>query len=416
MIAVLRKLGVEPQAIEQPLDLDIPENKMMLAIYLTAPEIENDRRGLNTFYGLRRARKEGRWPGLAPVGYINKTGEDGKKYIAPDGNQAELMKWAFKEISKGIISTEQIFKRAVENGLCCSKNNFLRLIRNPIYAGNITIPKYKDEESYVVKGIHEALISISLFEQVQDVLSGKVRIAKTKIVVNDQIPLKGFLRCSKCTRVLCGSASKGRSCYYYYYHCCSTCGCRHKAYEVNETLIKFLSEFNLSQNLAQLLKTAILEVYANNTKANKDNKFRFAREITINQNKINKARELLLTGDIESDDYRAIKKDCEKNIAIAEEALNDLNSKVYTLERLEPIVNKAIHTLSSLNLIYSKSSTEEKRKIIGSMFPEKVTFENLKDRTAKIAEPYRYIFLINSNLNSKKTGQKTFKNLLPREG
>jgi site-specific DNA recombinase len=60
MINTLKILGVEPQAIEQPLDMEVPENKMMLAIYLTAPEIENDRRALNTFYGLRRARKEGR--------------------------------------------------------------------------------------------------------------------------------------------------------------------------------------------------------------------------------------------------------------------------------------------------------------------------------------------------------------------
>jgi len=45
-IAMLNKLGVDPQAIEQPLDLNVPENKMMLAVYLTTPEIENDRRGL----------------------------------------------------------------------------------------------------------------------------------------------------------------------------------------------------------------------------------------------------------------------------------------------------------------------------------------------------------------------------------
>lgn len=58
MIAVLRKLGVEPQAVEQPLDLTIPENKMMLAFYLAAPEVENDRRALNTFHGMRRAKKK----------------------------------------------------------------------------------------------------------------------------------------------------------------------------------------------------------------------------------------------------------------------------------------------------------------------------------------------------------------------
>ncbi|WP_370362883.1 recombinase family protein [Mucilaginibacter flavidus] len=49
VITTLKSLGVEPQAIEQPLDMSVPENKMMLAIYITAPEIENDRRALNVF-------------------------------------------------------------------------------------------------------------------------------------------------------------------------------------------------------------------------------------------------------------------------------------------------------------------------------------------------------------------------------
>src|SRR5688572_11818880 len=72
MISTLRKLGVEPQAVEQPLDLSVPENKMMLAFYLAAPEVENDRRALNVFHGMRRAKKEGRWMATAPIGYINK--------------------------------------------------------------------------------------------------------------------------------------------------------------------------------------------------------------------------------------------------------------------------------------------------------------------------------------------------------
>jgi hypothetical protein len=47
MISVLMKLEIEPQAVEQPLNLEIPENKIMLAFYLAAPEVENDRRALN---------------------------------------------------------------------------------------------------------------------------------------------------------------------------------------------------------------------------------------------------------------------------------------------------------------------------------------------------------------------------------
>ncbi len=81
MISTLRKLGVEPQAVEQPLDLAIPENKLMLAFYLAAPEVENDRRALNVTYGMRKARKEGRWMGKAPLGYANKITGDGKNIL-----------------------------------------------------------------------------------------------------------------------------------------------------------------------------------------------------------------------------------------------------------------------------------------------------------------------------------------------
>jgi site-specific DNA recombinase len=110
MISTLRKLGVEPQAVEQPLDLSIPENKMMLAFYLAAPEVENDRRALNVFHGMRRAKKGGRWMATAPIGYINKTSESGRKYIAHKEPEASIMRWAFQELSKGIYAADQIRK------------------------------------------------------------------------------------------------------------------------------------------------------------------------------------------------------------------------------------------------------------------------------------------------------------------
>lgn len=58
MISLLHKNHIIPQSIEQPLDMSVPENKLMLAIYLSTPEVENDRRALNTFHGMRRAKKK----------------------------------------------------------------------------------------------------------------------------------------------------------------------------------------------------------------------------------------------------------------------------------------------------------------------------------------------------------------------
>jgi len=146
MINVLRKLGVEPQAIEQPLDLSVPENKMMLAFYLAAPEVENDRRALNTFQGLRRGKKEGRHMGMAPYGYANKITEDGKKYIAIVPEKAAKLIWIFEQVARNVFSTESIYQMAKDKGLVLSKSNLWVILRNPLYCGKIVVPKYKDEE------------------------------------------------------------------------------------------------------------------------------------------------------------------------------------------------------------------------------------------------------------------------------
>jgi hypothetical protein len=49
MIRVLRELNVQPMAIDQPIDLDIPESIVMIAVYLSIPEAENSRPGLKYF-------------------------------------------------------------------------------------------------------------------------------------------------------------------------------------------------------------------------------------------------------------------------------------------------------------------------------------------------------------------------------
>jgi DNA invertase Pin-like site-specific DNA recombinase len=134
MISHLRRLGINPQAIEQPLDLRVPENKMMLAFYLAAPEVENDRRSLNVFHGMRRAKKEGRWVASAPMGYRNTMSPDGRKTIVPDASKAPILRWIFEELATGRFNTEQVWKMAITRGLKCSKNNFWLAIRNPVYS------------------------------------------------------------------------------------------------------------------------------------------------------------------------------------------------------------------------------------------------------------------------------------------
>jgi len=413
MINTLKILGVEPQAIEQPLDMEVPENKMMLAIYLTAPEIENDRRALNTFYGLRRARKEGRWVSHAPVGYINRHDATGKKYIAIDPEQAEIMTWAFKEIAKGIYSTQQVYEKAAEMGLKCKRNNFYVAVRNPVYCGKILIVKYKEEAAHTVKGLHEGIISESLFYDVQDVLNGKRKVEKTKVHSPEMLPLRGFIKCSKCSRILCGSASKGRNGYYYYYHCSSACGCRYKAEDVNKVFSEVVQELTIEEKYAELFTAVIADTYKSQNTTQLISRSELLKEINDLNSRIAKARELLLNGDIDGADYKTIKSENEYKINVLEAKLADAAAMNSKTENIEPMLRKAITRFTQLNSIYLKSASYQKRELVGSMYPQKFTFEELQHRTALTSELYSCIYLINREIKGKKEGQATDFSCLP---
>ncbi|MEJ6980624.1 recombinase family protein [Pedobacter sp. P351] len=399
MISTLRNWAIEPQAIEQPLDITIPENKLMLAIYLSTPEVENDRRALNVVHGMRRARKEGRWMSLAPVGYKNVTLENGKKSIVPNEPAATIIKQAFERIASGQFSTEQIWKVSRANGLACGKNRFLVAMRNPVYCGKIFIEQFKDEKSHIVPGLHKALISESLFYEAQDAMDGRKRQQGTKVVSQDELPLRGFLLCTKCSRVLTGSASKGRKQYYYYYHCSSACGCRYKAEEVNSAFLNELKRYVPVPGIAELCEDVIRDLYNREFATKGDGQNDIIKSITEINGKLSRGRELLLNGDIDGNDFRLIKTECEDKITRLEAKLAELSVKTININS---ILNKAIKNLTNLASMYENGDISLKREIIGSMYPEKLSFDGTQHRTTRINEAIQLIYQISNKLVGKK--------------
>lgn len=424
MIAVLRKLGVEPQAIEQPLDLSIPENKMMLAFYLAAPEVENDRRALNTIDGMRRAQKEGRYMGVASVGYINRISESGRKYIAIDQPQADLLKQAFEEVATGIYALEEVRKRAVRKGLKCSKTSFRRALENPVYFGKIELKAYRDEKAKLVDGQHEALISEKLFYDIQDAIDGRRKRQRPNVkeLSNDAFELRGFLKCPKCGKMLTASASKGRNARYSYYHCRSSCGVRYSAPLVNEAFVRELQKFKPRKATISLFRELVIGEFSDQIKNQQNEKKRVLDEIQKQNDRLTKARELLLSSILDAKDYKTIRSEAEDQILKLEarliEATNQ-NQNQNTLN-LEFRVEKVISVLSNLGEIYQKADINRKREIIGSIYPQKLEFSENNCRTTQINEVASLIYHINSTLPQQKTGTLNEKSskfrLVPRAG
>jgi len=119
-------------------------------------------------------------------------------------------------------------------------------------------------------------------------------------------------------------------------------------------------------------------------------------------NRVVKARELLLCGDIEGDDYRAIKSECEEKINRLEAKLK---AAVNFQTTVEPLWNKAFSNIAQLETLYREGTVEVKRKIVGSMFPENLVFDGCQHRTKRLNEIINIISLIDKELKPKKMGQ-----------
>lgn len=400
---VLKKFGqlsIEPQAIEQPLDLEIPENKLMLALYLSAPEVENDRRSMNTINGIRRAKKEGRWVCGSPKGYSNQRDEYNKPIIVPNDDAVHI-KEAFEEIAKGLKPYDHIRQELNKKGFKCSKSNFATLIRNPVYAGKIWMKAYKNESEMVVQGIHEAIIDESMFNKVQDILNGRSKkINRPKVHKSKhELPLRGFLYCSGCQNKLTGSGSMGVGGKYFYYHC-NHCGkIRIPAQRANDSLLSVLESFKIRPEYKALFIKIFKDQYLDNKQHKAKTKSNCQTRIAKLEERIINLEDKFADNEISVSDYQKMSTRYDSQIMglRAETAEIDIEK-----QDLNSMLNKAVDLLERLDIVYNEAEVEDKQKLISSIFKGKMYFEENRVRTTDLNEVVKLVCSNNKGFRGTK--------------
>jgi site-specific DNA recombinase len=78
-----------------------------------------------------------------------------------------------------------------------------------------------------------------------------------------------------------------------------------------------------------------------------------------------------------------------------------LTTESKSITNVEPLLNKAISHISQFATLYEKGTTASKRKIIGSIFPEKLSFDGTQCRITRIKEEPRFILLFYNYLYKK---------------
>ena len=405
MIRRMKKLGIEPRAIEQPLDFSIPESKAMLAIYLAIPEIDNDRRSIKIKGGVRAALKAGRWSRRAPFGYVNKRDEDNKPVIIP-GENAYLIQYLFEEVAKGRIHME-VRQEVKSKGLKISRNGFSTMLRNPVYMGKIIVPACDDEPEVQIEGVHDGIITESLYYKVQVVLDGN-RIKRNTPKSTKRRPellLRGSLCCSNCGHRLTGSRAKnGRGTIYFYYHCNNCRKVRFRADMANELVKQILEEFKFKKS-AKKLYDAIVKVLLKGTTGQRIKRVQILKEnISTQKERLENLQDMLMDGKLSLSDYNSMRGRVDKANSIMEMELAEIRSVKSSWEKF---LNQGVHIITNMSEFYRKTDLKGKEQFLSSIFPEKLEIYKNKCRTNRINEVLRLILLIDNELPGLKKGKLT---------
>ncbi len=375
----LKTLKIEANAAEQWIDYSVPENLYMLAFYLSAPQVENDRLSLRVKAGNRQAIMEGRFLSKAPYGYINKD-----KYLIVDIEKAAIVKYCFEAVAKGNFSClEEVRRSAKEKSLPLNKQSFLDLLKNYIYIGKLRLPAYKEEPERLVPGIHEAIIEESLFEQVQLILSGKRKPYKG-ITKHGNLPLIGHIICPKCGKPLTGSVAKGNGGHYPYYHCQRKYGCNQSvsANHANQEFFLYIQTLEVKPEILDLYVEVLNEKFILNTSQIEIEKKNLESQIDlIDKNIVSLEEKYIFQNSITDEVYQKYRT------KLATEK-SDLVMKHATLVKMPNEFTKymrfGLTLLNNLSTFYKNAEISIKKKIVGSIFPEKLRFVDNSYQTTKM--------------------------------
>ena len=296
-----------------------PQGKFMLSIAFSQSKYYVDNLSENIKRGKRNKVKDGIWPQMSPLGYVNEGGK-----IVVDENIAPLIKKTFEAYSSGTFTLRQLRDKFNELGLKrksgkeLAVSNYEQILKNPIYTG---LMRYNGE---IFEGKHEPIITKKLFDSVQEVM---MRKSKPHSKGLKPFLYRGFFRCGECGCFITTETQKGHN----YLRCTkrkNPCSQKYTREEIITSEInKEIKKVSLPDDwakwmLAENEKNKLVEaqsstLFADNTKA----------DISLLDSKIEKLMNAYLESALSLEEYREAKSSLVVQKQLLKEKLSAFEQK-----------------------------------------------------------------------------------------
>ncbi len=202
-------LGVKPLFVEEDF-ADNAAGKLTFGMKVLLAKHYVDNLSDEVKKGKREKAEQGHYPNTAPLGYKN---NKETRLIDIDPHRSPFVKRTFELYATGNYSLatlrDQLYKEGFEfrpSQPKIGRTSLAIILRNLFYTGDFIF------QGKFHKGKHEPLISIGLFEKVQEVLNQTNRPKSVK----HQFAFSGLMTCGQCGCSITPQIQKGK---YIYYHC-----------------------------------------------------------------------------------------------------------------------------------------------------------------------------------------------------
>ncbi|WP_022696798.1 recombinase family protein [Euryhalocaulis caribicus] len=304
--------------------------------------------------GIMGRLRQGLYPFAAPIGYLDQ-GPGRLKTFDPE--RAHLIRAAFELYASGRFSLSQLKAELGQRGLrtrsgrAVSKSQLGRILNNPFYAGQIRVASMSE----TFAGAHKPLISMTTFNQVKLVLTGRAHSQKQ---IHDFL-FRRLLKCGGCGRTLIGERQKG----HVYYRCqdrsCPVTTIREEMADAafNETFGRI--EFSKGEiaEIRSFLPRNDAEWAIQDEVLAKSLKLRMEKC----QSRLDRLTNVMLDGVISPDLYAQHQASLTRALINARQKLNGIEAH---RGEIQETVEKYLELLESLKVSYESGNRVRKRELI----------------------------------------------------
>ncbi len=326
-------------------------------------------------FGVWQAKKSGRYVGRAPYGFVNKRDRSNKPIIERDLEKADIMATIYQAFFQQKLGYKITLKLAREAGYSQTGHGALkRTLLNSLCYGLVLVPAYSDNKAEIVQSKCEGWWPEHLYYEAKEQLETKTR---RRYSVDEDLPLRGYVLCSKCNQLLTGAKSRGTGGLYGYYKCNKCKGVNHSAKQAHMELEEILSTLSYSEEYSQRIYQKVMNKIEERMSSRKKRLDEVEHMIKQHGTKLHGLEEKYISGNLADETFRKWNGILRRDIAGLETEKTELTSDYLSIiQDLEA----SLKQLQDLNYLYQSASVTKKQYMLKLLFGNSLI---------KISEGYR---------------------------